>query len=255
MKKNNKSNSFTKHLKSFLFISSCAIILISTCIIIGLTPQKIAHGEGISNYVVNFFSQNINNNIPVISPTPAKIFSLDLYKDNRVYVMSKEGAPCNDYKNTMFTRTFAFRCKTLRAIYRGLWTKEIDVTGYSHMQINANLKVNNYTKKYFSDCNYNGVTDDNSLDLIALSKDPNPKLSEECNHVVGEDRWQHCSITNADDSAITHCGLPQCTTSKNCEMNIDVTGKKSIYLLFSVADNWFADVEGALSNVDIRLTK
>jgi hypothetical protein len=38
-------------------------------------------------------------------------------------------------------------------------------------------------------------------------------------------------------------------------MEVDVSGRDAIYLLFSVSDAWVADIEGDLSGVEVTLIK
>lgn len=181
--------------------------------------------------------------------------SLNLSSGIGVYVMSKKTAPCKDYKNTLLSNAFGFRCKTgASAIWRGLWTKKIDVAGYSKLRVTAFLTVNDYTD-YFAECGHKGTNRDDFVDLIALSSDPNPKLRSECNHEIAENKWSECFIDNEDASAITHCGIPKCNGSQTCDIEIDVSGKEAIYLLFSTRDAWQADIEGVLSDVKISLTE
>ncbi|MFC1612230.1 hypothetical protein ACFL29_00035 [Patescibacteria group bacterium] len=240
----------TGRAKWFLFAIAFIAVGVSVYFLMGYKQQKIARSK-----IDSTTNLTVQSDKEQADADSSKVFYPNLSSRNGVYVLSKSAAPCGDYQNTTRSSIFSFRCKTLRALYRGLWTKTIDVDGYNKLRIEANIKVKNHTDNYFAECNYRGVNSNNSVDLVALSSDPNPKLKAECNHELGEHMWHHCLITNKDDSAITHCGIPQCTLSKKCDMEIDVSNKKEIYLLFSVFDDWFADVEGILSNVKITLTK
>lgn len=146
------------------------------------------------------------------------------------------------------------RCKSASALWRGMWVKKIDVAGYSKLQLKASLKVNDYTD-YFAECGHKGVNRDEFTDLIILYSDPRPKLDAECNHVVGEEKWSDCSVNFRDPSAVKHCGVPKCSSGKSCNMEVDVSGRDAIYLLFSVSDAWVADIEGDLSGVEVTLIK
>ncbi|MBU1179539.1 hypothetical protein KJ885_01205 [Patescibacteria group bacterium] len=253
--KKNKISFFAKHAKWFLFAISFIAILGLACLIVGVTPQKIAQGETKTGSVARLVVQGIKNGIQLASSDSSKAFYPNLSEGVGVYVFSKNGAPCKDYGNTTRSKTFGFRCQTLNAIWRGLWTKKIDVAGYSKLRIEASLGVNNYSKNYFPECGGRGVDRDNVVDLIVLSSDPEPKLDAECNHHVEEDMWHRCLIINKDVSAITHCGVPQCSSVRSCDMEIDVSGLEDVYMLFALYDDWFADIEGTLSNMKITLTK
>jgi len=180
-----------------------------------------------------------DNNIKVIYP--------NLIKNNLVYVLSKENALCADYANTTKKGIFGFRCRTLRSLFRGIWTQKIDTKGYGKLRVDARLN--------FAECGYNGVNSEDAVDLMILSSDPNRELSAECNHHLPQDKWHWCSIDNTDERVMTHCGLDRCSESKNCNMDIDVRGKDEVYMIFRVSDDWFADVEGTLSGVKITLIK
>lgn len=252
-KKNIGNNFFTRHVKWFALATSVMIILLLVGLALEMRTQKTARAN--NKLSLSEIAGEIKNS-KISVPDSSKTFFPNLSRNNGVYVLSKDAAPCEDYKNTTKSKTFAFRCKTLRSIYRGYWTKKIDVSGYSRLRVNAQLGVKNYTNTYFAECGYRGVNSDNSVELMLLSTDPNIELENECNHEVGEDKWSsHCFISNEDTDIITHCGIPQCSASKSCDMQIDISGQKEIYMLFSVVDDWFADVEGSLSNVEVTLTK
>ena len=192
--------------------------------------------------------------VTLASSSAPSVSYLTLSNDVGVYVLSKKSGPCKDYRNTFKSNAFGFRCKTDNAFWRGYWTKKIDVAGYSKLRINAYLEVNDYTD-YFAECGHKGTNRDDFVDLIALSSDPEPKLDAECNHVVGPEKWSECYIDNKDVSAVAHCGVSKCSSGRGCNMEIDVSGREAMYLLFSVTDAWTADIEGVLSNVEISLTK
>lgn len=189
------------------------------------------------------------------APEPPLSFPLNLSSKIGVYVFSKKTGPCKDYSNNVLSSAFSMKCKTASALWRGMWTKKIDVAGYKKLRIRASLQVNDYTD-YFAECGHKGVNRDNFVDLMVLSSNPEPKLDAECNHVVWQDRWaSECSINSQDPSVITHCGIPRCSSSRSCDMEIDVTGREAAYLLFAVTDAWTADIEGELSGVEVTLTK
>lgn len=255
MKKKNKCVFSPQHTKRFLFI-------IAFCVISGLVyftlraiPQKVAYSEDKNNLAAELVSQDAGSDVQLASAESSKAYYLNLSNDIGVYVLSKKNAPCVDYRNTIRSRTFGFRCRTLNALWRGFWVKKIDVSGYNRLRLDASLGVDNHSG-IFPECNNIGVSRENAADLIAFYSDPSVGWNRECNHEVGEDKWwDHCIVTNKSPSAIAHCGVPQCSLSSRCSMDINVAGRQELYLLFSVFDDWFADIEGTLSNVKIILTK
>lgn len=187
--------------------------------------------------------------------SPPLTFPLNLSSKIGVYVFSKKTGPCKDYSNNVLSSAFSMKCKTDSALWRGMWTKKVDVAGYKKLRLKASLQVNDYTD-YFAECGHKGVNRDDFVDLMILSSNPEPKLDAECNHVVWQDRWaSECSINSSDPAVITHCGIPKCSSNRSCDMEMDVSGREAVYLLFSVSDAWAADIEGELSGVEISLTK
>lgn len=248
MKNNKKINYSGQKKKWFLFGLPFVVIFISTFLIFEFKADVKVQGESESTPVAVIQSaKDASETQKVIRPI--------LSDWDGVYVLSKKAAPCKNYDNTTIANRFSFRCRETRAIYRGIWTKTIEVKDYNKLQLSAYLGVKNHTDNYFAECGNGGVNSNNSVDLMVLSHDPDKELSAECNHEVGEEKWHHCLIENNDKHVITHCGISKCASSRGCNMEIDVSGKNEIYLLFRVDDNWFADVEGILSDVKITLTK
>lgn len=201
------------------------------------------------------FSPPISLAAAMASSSPrAATYQLNLQNDIAVYVLSKKSGPCNDYRNSVLPGIFSMRCKTASSIWRGTWVKKIDTAGYSRLRIKAHLDVNDYTD-YFAECGHKGTNRDNFVDLIVLSHDPRPELNAQCNHVVKEKQWPECSVDSRDRFAVTHCGIPRCSSSASCDMEINTKGREAAYLLFTVTDAWVADIEGELTGVEIALTK
>lgn len=180
--------------------------------------------------------------------------SLNLSENSTIYTYSKQASPCSSYLSNVSSNKVNLRCKSASAQWRAHWVKKVDVFGYNKLRIKAALALNDYTH-FFTECGGYGVKYDNYVDLIVLSSDPNSTLSAECNRTVSEADWPKCGIGNTNSSAITHCGVPKCGTSKSCDFEVDVSGRDAVYLLFTTADAWLADIEGILSNAEITLTK
>ena len=104
----------------------------------------------------------------------------------------------------------------------------------------------------FTECSGEGVKYDNYVILIAESKDPRPQLNQECNKISSEQDWAKCAVRETESSVLGYCGVEKCTTSKECDFEINVQEKDKIYLVFRISDAWdYADVQGILSNVQI----
>ncbi len=190
-----------------------------------------------------------------VEPPPAPTTSsLNLSESSTVYTYSTQSHPCNSYQNNISSSQVTLKCKSASAHWRAHWVKKVDVSGYSKLRIKTALALNDYTH-FFTECGGKGVKYDNYVDLIVLSSDPSSTLSAECNRIVSDADWPKCNIGNTNSSAITHCGVPKCGTSKSCDFEIDVSGRGAVYLVFYATDPWLADIEGTLSNVEITLTK
>jgi len=263
-----KAGFLGQHAKYFLSVKFIIVAVVLAGLSAGAGAYKVVWGtnavdfnkqtasilEEKSDISESIISSAPETPIALASSSASVVDSLNLSNNIGVYVYSKKTGPCKDYSNTVMSKQFSMRCKTANALWRGQWTKKIDTAGYSKLRVKASLDVNEYTN-YFSECGYKGTNRDDFVDLIALSSDPEPTLNAECNHVVPEKEWSKCFIKNTDPAAITHCGIPKCSSSKSCDLEIDINGREAIYLLFSVSDSWLADVEGVLSNAEITLTK
>ncbi|PIR66487.1 MAG: hypothetical protein COU51_03655 [Parcubacteria group bacterium CG10_big_fil_rev_8_21_14_0_10_36_14] len=255
-KKKNKKNKFNFFLgRAKWLLSTVFFIVIISLAYIGAVANEVALGKDNANTVAYSVDNNVDEYIQLASSDLLKSYNPNLSRNIGVYIMSKKGGRCQDYRNTLKPGIFAFRCRTKNSIWRGFWTKKIDVKGYSKLQVQAVLGVKDYTGSS-AGCTYSGVSREDAVDLIAFSTDPNIELSNECNHVVGDDLWwNHCLVANNDVGVIAHCGIPRCDASKSCNMTLDVAGKDVVYLTFAVHDDWFADIEGTLSNMEITLIK
>lgn len=190
---------------------------------------------------------------PAATSTPA-FLPLNLSYDMGIYVYSKKKYVCNDYRNVVKPNYFSMRCKVASGIWRGHYVKKIDVEGYGKLRVKASLGISDYTD-YFAECGHKGVNRDDFIALTALSYDPESTFRWDCNHEVAENKWSMCQVLKTDPGVIAHCGVPMCAKSRSCDLEIDVSKKSAVYLLFSVNDAWMADIEGSLSNVEYALIK
>ncbi|MBU4421636.1 hypothetical protein L6259_03070 [Candidatus Parcubacteria bacterium] len=252
-RKKNKFNFFRERTKWFLF--AVFFIAVFSLAYMGAVANEVVLSKSNTGAVAYFIDNNVDEYIHLASSNLSKSYNPNLSGNIGVYIMSKKRARCQDYRNTLKPGFFAFRCRTENSIWRGFWTKKIDVKGFSKLRVEASLGVRDYTGS-FAKAGYSGVSLEDAVDLIAFSIDPNIELANECNHVVGDDLWwEHCLVTNKDAGVMAHCGIPQYDASKSCDMTLNVADKDAIYMTFAVHDDWFADIEGTLSNMKITLTK
>jgi hypothetical protein len=268
-KKGKKKFAFLfRHAKCFLsakFITAALVLAGLSAVAAGyiIYEKKLAGGSE----KVSAASELTNSSMPARTPasTVAAFFEdtaastpiflpLDLSYDIGVYVYSKKKHVCNDYRNVMKPNYFSMRCKVADGVWRGHLVKKIDVAGYSKLRVKAGLGINDYTD-YFAECGHQGVNRDDFIALAALSYDPQRTFDWDCNHEVVESKWSMCQVQKIDPGVIAYCGVPMCTKSRSCDLEIDVSKERAIYLLFSVNDAWVADIEGSLSNVQYALIK
>ncbi|TAN33523.1 hypothetical protein EPN28_01780 [Patescibacteria group bacterium] len=188
---------------------------------------------------------------PASPPSPVTSI-LNLSDDYSTYTYSKLANSCSSYKNNISSSQVSLRCGNSSAHWRVHWVKKINVSGFDKLQVKADLVLDDHTS-FFSECDGHGVKYDNYVDLIIVNSDPNATLSAECNRVVSDADWPKCAVNYIHPTAITHCGVPKCGTSKSCDFEVDVAGRDAVYLVFYTTDPWLADIEGTLSNAKITL--
>jgi len=178
--------------------------------------------------------------------------NIDLSKDITLYEYTKQDHECADYKGDLTSLQFQVKCEKAWGMWRGHWVKEINISSEAQkLQIKADLALIDHSH-LFTECSGEGVKYDNYVILIAESKDPRPQLNQECNKISSEQDWAKCAVRETESSVLGYCGVEKCTTSKECDFEINVQEKDKIYLVFRISDAWdYADVQGILSNVQI----
>ncbi len=142
------------------------------------------------------------------------------------------------------------RCSSASAEWRNYWVKEIDVSGLNKIKITGELGLNDHTR-FFTECGGVGVKYDDYSDLMVVSSDPRPVLEAECNKICVQDDWPKCAVKNDAADVLGHCGVPQCSASRQCDFEVNVTGLDKVYLVYYISDVWPADLEGNLANLQI----
>lgn len=194
-----------------------------------------------------------DNSASALTPQ-ARCEDVNLANSYTLYAYSKQVAPCNDYQKNITAANLSLKCKSSAAQWRNYWIKKINVAGFGKLKIKADLGLNDYSR-FFSECSGQGVKSDNYVGLMVLSSDPTTMLSQECNRLASENDWSKCGVTENNSSILGQCGVAKCTTSRQCNFGVNLSGNDSVYLVFRAADAWPADVEGNLSNLNVCFEK
>lgn len=185
---------------------------------------------------------------------PAACTSIDIANDYTFYTYTPDNpgtnGPCLSFANSASGNTVTLTCSTDNR-FRNHWVKEIDTSGLSKTKIKANLTIDD-RGFFYSMCPSGGVKYDDYSILYVLSSDPRETFTSECNKVSSPDDWPKCGINPAiNPSILGKCGVAKCSTSRQCELEVDSAGLNKIYLVFTTANPWPANVKGTLSNVEI----
>lgn len=191
---------------------------------------------------------------PPPPPPPAACTSIDVASDYTFYTYTPDNpgtnGPCLSFANSASSNTVTLTCSTDNR-FRNHWVKEINTSGLSKTKIKANLTIDD-RGFFYSMCPNGGVKYDDYSILYVLSSDPRETFTSECNKVCSPDDWPKCGINPATNSSVLgKCGVAKCSTSRECELEVDSAGLNKIYLVFTTANPWPANVKGSLSNVEI----
>jgi hypothetical protein len=166
-----------------------------------------------------------------------------------IYTYAKQASPCTNYLKQVSAGQLSLRCNA-SAQWRNYWVKQIEVGATSKLKIKASLALTDYAH-FFTECSGNGIKSDNYVSFMALSTDPRQSLGLECNRNVSEADWPKCAVSPTGANVLAQCGVAKCTTSKQCNLEVNTAGQDFVYLVFHVSDAWLADIEGGLSSLEL----
>ncbi|MCK5044305.1 hypothetical protein KAR26_01065 [Candidatus Parcubacteria bacterium] len=192
---------------------------------------------------------------PETMSTPAPFVSgecksINLSSNYQTYWLYDSNFPCNSYSRVAADDKFSIRCLDSISRWREHYVKEISTNGASKLRIKADLGLYVHDK-FFVESGGVGVKYDDYVSLWAVSENPNPALSSECNKGYTQDTVAKCSVSNTHPGLLDKCGVAKYTASKNCDFEINVSGLDKVYLVFYTSDAWPADPEGSFSNLEI----
>jgi hypothetical protein len=230
---------FTIKKIAILGVMSCIILLSTLIILFDVIDFSVISGNGASGVCIEKVQRD-------------RMAGVDISKDYSVYEYNRSDHECEGIIKTILSYKIGFRCSTNKGMWRAFWVKAFDVSNsFKNVRIKANLKLKDHLR-LFRECSGRGVKYPDYACLYVLSQDPREVFEKECNKVCSETEWSQCSVRPDNPDVLAFCGVPRCRESHTCDMDVDITGYKKIYIVFAVNDAWaFADVEGSMSDLGI----